>query len=1223
MTTSLPGIGGSLLPSRYLVDGIDGAWTPSPGVAGAQHVRLRQWWARVATRCGPATSVRELFDIAAMPLFAHLGFRARASEFATDVVHVRLETRQGTPVALVVMPWARRPAGTWRAIVEAGRAAGAAWAFILAPPFLSLVDVRGQASRHSVDFAFPEALDDRSIQRVVLLASAAGFDREPSAAPARSRSRIDRLVAGAGTYRDRVRADLQRGVIDALLALGPAVAGSGESVHRAAIQATFEQTLTIVYRILFLLFVESRDLAPARHPLYGPAYSVSALCRGALAPEDRHQYAGLWEALAAITRLSRLGCQIDDLIVRPFNGQLFARASAPSLEARRRRRPGDGAIAARDESIARALTAIGTRSGRGGREEIAYADLGVEQLGAVYERVLDLDPRAIVAPPARAPAIARNNRPASRASGRRAWSPAPHSAQRKQTGTFYTPQPLAEFVVRRTLAPLVRGASADAILRLRIVDPAMGSGAFLVAAGRFLAGAYERALVDEGRCADSDLDERERARLRRVIAERCLVGVDRNPTAVQLARLSIWLMTLAHGKPLGFLDHQLRVGNSLVGATPEDLWRLNEGGARRSPEVPSLFDGLDLAHSVRQAARPFRELIERADDTVADVRTKEALWRQFNGSSSALQAWRLACSLWCARFFWPDERDGASLPRPSPAECRAAIDAIVRGDVTLARSHVQQLAGAAERAAAAHGFFHWPLEFPDVFYDTTGASRLDAGFDAVLGNPPWEMLRSDDVNGNGAAARHRTLLAFIRESGLYPGCGHGHLNLYQPFLARALALVRPGGRVGLILPWGLATDDGTAELRRRVLDRCGQVTILGLDNAAGLFPIHRSLRFAAVALTRDRPADAVRMRLGVRTSAEIESLPDADDATAARSDTFLKVDVATLTAVGGAARRIPDFRRGEDLGWLQRVVQGYPPLGAAHGWGVRFGRELNVTDDRRSFGSVGLPVLEGKHLLPFAAQADAAPLRIDPAEAARLLPDRRHQRPRLAYRDVSGAANRLSLIAAIVPADVVTTHTIFCLRSPVPLQQQHYLCGLFNSYVLNAVVRMLMGAHVTTSLVEGLPVPAWTDAVEDRRIARLAARLAQAPGSRRVHAALQAAVARRYRLIAKRSPASSSPFRWCRAATGTRRLRRSTQPAPSFVGRRLRYSRRACPTTASSSICESASGAMRARSPARPSTTFPWAATAAGSRRSKRARFPRRSGRSSRCCAISARKRRA
>ena len=157
-------------------------------------------------------------------------------------------------------------------------------------------------------------------------------------------------------------------------------------------------------------------------------------------------------------------------------------------------------------------------------------------------------------------------------------------------------------------------------------------------------------------------------------------------------------------------------------------------------------------------------------------------------------------------------------------------------------------------------------------------------------------------------------------------------------------------------------------------------------------------------------------------------------------------------------------------------------------------------------------MIEGKHLSPFRTDVGAATSFVDRASAERLFPDARFDQPRLGYRDVSGVGNRLSLIAAVVPAGTLTTHTIFCLRSGLPLVMQHFLCGLFNSYVLNAVVRLLMGGHLTTTLVEGLPVPVWRGDARQRWIARLAARLARESDGPRVNARLQAEVARLYEL---------------------------------------------------------------------------------------------------------------
>jgi hypothetical protein len=1082
---ALPGVGGTLFPSQFIADGLEEALAEA---ASSEVEKQRRhfclWWDRVAATCGPATGIRALFDLVAMPLAGMLGFRAREAVFADGRGTARLETAGGTSVGLMVLTWASRPSLVWRDLAGVARRLGAAWTIVVAPPFVSVVPCRGFGIRRSVDFRLPDALDSRTFARFRLICQAGAFDRVASPEGV---SAIDGLVAKGLGFQDRVRTDLQKGVVDALDALGTALDRHARS--RGA-EDSFNEALTLVYRMLFLLFAESRDLVPRGQGLFGSAYSISSLCRGVLAGEP---HTGLWDGLAAITRLSRAGCHTGDLIVRPFNGRLFARAAAPSLESQRITRLPTRASKTRDAAMGRAMLSLASRPGHAGRTAIAYSDLGVEQLGAVYERVLDLNPELR---PGRSPAEAAGGR--SRRGGGR------HSARRKETGTFYTPQPLAEFVVRRTLAPLVAGATPDRILALRVVDPAMGSGAFLVAACRYLAGAYERALIDEGRTAATDFDEDRRTAIRRLIAERCLAGVDANPLAVQLARLSLWLATLARGKPLSFLDHRLRVGNSLLGASPDDLARMAPIGRGRAASHPGLplFETDNLEHDIRQASIPLRELARRSDETVRDVREKEALWNQISSARSPLEPWRVACSLWCARWFWPRGSP------PSTAETRAAIDALLRRDRTLAGAHLAGWIDTARSIGDGHQFFHWPLEFADLFYDDSGAPRQAAGFDAVIGNPPWEMLRND---GDGPRAGTPAVVKFIRESGLYPGCRQGHLNLYQPFLERALSIAHGGGRVGLILPWGLAADDGAAALRKTLVERSRVHTLVGLDNAHAIFPVHRGLRFLVLVASPGGATGEIRARFGLRTIHEIDDLP-AREESLDRSAYPIRLSARVLATVGGRALRIPDARDPSLLAFLQQLMARFPPLGKPGGWGAEFGRELNATEDRAAFGRTGLPIIEGKHISPFVALTNAPAHRIERERACERLSGRPFEHARLAYRDVSAVTNRLSLIAAVVPRDVVTTHTLLCLRTPAPRVRQHFLCALLNSFVLNAVVRMLMGGHVTTTLVESLPVPEWTGDATQRRIAAIACRLARSSPAAALHAELQASIARLYAL---------------------------------------------------------------------------------------------------------------
>ena len=277
---------------------------------------------------------------------------------------------------------------------------------------------------------------------------------------------------------------------------------------------------------------------PLWHPVYRDSYSLEALRD--IAERCRRRRPGCGMRLRAIARLAHAGCRAGDLRVTPFNGRLFAPARTPLAE----RRDLD------DEAARRAVRALSTRPApdRAGRERIAYRDLGVEQLGAVYETLLDYEPR-----------VGQRRRASRLASADRA------SARRPARSTRLSRSPTTSCAARsrRWSATPRPNESCE----LRVVDPAMGSGAFLVAACRYLAARLRGgARSDRAAAMPSDIGDAERSAIRRTIAERCLYGVDLNPMAVQLARLSLWLATLAADRPLSFLDHRLQVGDSLLGA---------------------------------------------------------------------------------------------------------------------------------------------------------------------------------------------------------------------------------------------------------------------------------------------------------------------------------------------------------------------------------------------------------------------------------------------------------------------------------------------------------------------------------------------------------------------------------------------------------------------------------------------------------------------------------
>jgi hypothetical protein len=843
-----------------------------------------------------------------------------------------------------------------------------------------------------------------------------------------------------------VSAALRDGVREALLLFLQGMLGARGRRRPAALgrdmaASALDQAFTLVYRVLFLLFAESRALVPLWHPIYRRGYSLEALRRQAASPGRER---GLWEALQAVSRLAHAGCHAGSLVVEPVNGRLFAPGHAPLAE--------HGRID--DGLVARALAALTTRVVGGRREHVSFGDLGVEQLGAVYESVLDYEPVA----------------PAS--GGGQAVTLVNRGEVRKSSGTFYTPRAITEYLVRHTLRPLVEHATTDAILRLRVLDPAMGSGALLVAACRYLAAAYEAAFVRERGCFASDITDADRAGYRRLIAQRCLYGVDVNPMAVQVARLSMWLTTLARGRPLSFLDHRFVTGDSLVGASLDDMRRQPPGGRRQARGLLPLFED-DNAAAAIGAVMPIRtRLAAMPDDSADAVHAKERLLAETRASSSATTVLRRIADLWCACWFW----ESGSVPQPGPAEFGDLAAALRGGAASLPWSIAQPRLEEASRIAGARRFLHWTLEFPEVFFDAGGAPLEDPGFDAVIGNPPWEMMRGDTGEADARGARRDSaaqLTRFTRQSGIYRACAAGHANQYQLFVERSVGLLRRGGRLGLVLPWGLASDHGSAALRRLLFERCDTDAIVGFENSAGIFPIHRGVRFLLLSATAGRPTRETRCRFGERDPAVLADAERSAGPAAADART-VTLTPALLERMSGPGLAIPSIGSTAELRIAERLVATWPALSAAQGWAARFGRELNRSDDRRLFSTrgSGMPVVEGKHVDPYAVHVSRCELRL--AQGA-TLPGRElraaARRHRLAYRDVASASNRLTLIAAIVPPGAVTVHTLFCLRGAVPLDDQVVLCCLLNSYVANWLVRMWVTTHLGTSTVERLPVP--------------------------------------------------------------------------------------------------------------------------------------------------------
>ena len=981
--------------------------------------QLTRWWRQVSRSLGPAASARTVLDVAVAPLLHLLG---HDRPVVTPHPLGLCGSISGSDISIVALPWSSPVKSAWRDAAKRGLAGCTPWAMVSNGRSLRIVDCTRTWTRFGLEFDF-EILT-ASPKGVIALWWLANADVMRAAGAGSLRARVTASDAHAA----RVCNSLGDGVLDALPRLASALSPAASTRFAAA---TFDQALTVVYRILFLLFAEARGAVPIWHELYRDAYTIDALMRQAGKAHAR----GLWAALQAISRLAHSGCQAADLEVTAFNGRLFSPRHAPLVEQRR----------VPDAVVRDVLLSLATESTPQGRRRISYHDLGVEQLGSVYERVLEYEPRSSRA----AIALSRT------------------SSERKATGSFYTPRSITEFLVRRTLSPLVEGKSADQILELRVLDPAMGSGAFLVAACQFLADHSERALIDEGRWSPGDVKPSDRATLKRQIAEQCLYGVDLNPTAVQLARLSMWLTTLAADRPLTFLDHHLATGNSLLGASIMDLSQPARPMRRvRSPSPLPLFDD-QLAGTVANRVLPARlRLALTPSDSVEAVKGKERTLAALAAADGPLAGWWLAADLWCATRLWSGAPPAAGLV----AEWMAAATGL---PTTLPAAQLRESMHAARATAQGHGAFHWELAFPEVFFDADGRLKPDGGFDAVIGNPPWDMVRADtgsSADRAEARAGTKAALQFYRLSPAYSLQGNGHANRYQLFLERALRLTRPAGRVGLIVPSGIATDHGSTALRKHLLDRTAIDTWLGFDNRRRIFPIHRSTRFVVLSTANGGRTGVLKFRCGLTDAGALEQ-------DAAATPQLLTISRTRLESWSPDSLAIPEIPDAAALALLSGIASRVPALTDSAGWQVRFGRELNATDDRAHFVALDgarrrlLPIVEGKLLAPFRAELDRATSGIAAKAAARLVDRASFERARIAYRDVASATNKLTLIAAVLPAGAISTHTVFVSKGPLDDRSMWCLLGLLNSFVANYLVRLNVTTHVTAAMMARLRVP--------------------------------------------------------------------------------------------------------------------------------------------------------
>lgn len=792
----------------------------------------------------------------------------------------------------------------------------------------------------------------------------------------------------------RVRDGLRNGVEKALLTLGEGFLQHPSNDNlRAALDsgqlgrdAYFQQLLRLVYRLIFVFTVEERGVlhpqwndpeTKAARSAYAEGYALARLRNFSLKRRPRNRHDDQWQAIRIVFRGLDQG---EPRLALPALGGLFAASQCKDLDA-----------ASLDNAhLLEALKDLrwARPPGSDSLVPVDYRNMGPEELGSVYESLLELVPTVDVH--ARSFDFVGRTDAASTAGN-----------ARKLTGSYYTPDSLVQELIRSALEPVIEqrlasspAAPEAALLAIRVIDPACGSGHFLLAAARRLAErlALLRSVASgyEGAIRPKDY----RHALREVVAH-CIYGVDRNPMAVELARMALWLEGFEEGRPLDFLDHHLQVGDALLGLTnldaltrgiSKDAFKPLSGDDREVCKALTKTNAVALKQLTRDlqsqqmllgmdntsGLQAMRAIEDMPTNTPEQVSIKETRWLTFM-QTAAQSPLAQAADVLVGAFLLPKTTD-RSATVPTSATLHTLLT--TPNDITGPAAD----AVAAARAVCAEArVLHWPLAFPQVF--------ARGGFDCVLGNPPWEVnqmgeeeffaSRDPNIAALAGDSRKKAIESlsktsprlweefsetsrriaatniFFRESGRFPLTAVGKLNTYPLFAETILQIHAQDGRAGFIVPTGIATDDSTKAYFGHITQSKQLVSLYDIENRDRLFPaVDSRMKFCLLTLGASEQAEFVCF------ATQVSQLADERRRFTLTPEDFRLINPNTLTC--------PVFRSKRDAELTKKLYRAAPvliyeanaednsanagELPAENPWGITFSQGLfNMTSASHLF----------------------------------------------------------------------------------------------------------------------------------------------------------------------------------------------------------------------------------------------------------------------------------
>lgn len=849
--------------------------------------------------------------------------------------------------------------------------------------------------------------------------------------PADGRSFHLRAAEAGRFYERRVASNLSDVVFRKVYPLlARSIAGAAPA---ATLPDVREAALILLYRLLFILYAEDRNLLPVTDPRYDDyglrdRVRLDVRRRKDAADTFSTSAARYWGVIDDLTRIIDGG---DPSIgLPPYNGGLFNAASTPLLTR----------IRLSDAVMADAIDALSFERTGGQRRYINYRDLSVQQLGSIYERLLEYELVREEAGDDGAPVLDLR----------------PNAFARKGSGSYYTPDDLVGLIVAETLDPLIAriqdtfrdaiddGAAtaalkrldpASRILELKVCDPAMGSGHFLVNLVDALTDHILAAIAEAGALLPGDADAPgfisplvarietvrdtivqnaqaenwtvdpgqldDRHIVRRMVLKRCVYGVDKNAMAVELAKVSLWLHSFTVGAPLSFLDHHLRHGDSLFGS-----WVANGIAVARRFGLAAFLDG-PMTRALGSAAS-MQQIEGLADAEIAEARRSAQIYdgvREMTAPLDAMLAFAHALrwlghvgagrpdrettavlqAFFDGEFGDPFAIAAGQVPprRPGQAEADTALRGQLAPSEKLARFNA--ILDEARTLLTEEGFLNWQVAFPGLWQDWA-EEGLTGGFDAVIGNPPWDRMKLQQVEWfaarrpeiaratraserrrmvaaletdgdplaahyTRASARAEAAVRVARGGGDYPLMSGGDVNLYSLFVERAMTLVRPDGIVGLLVPSGIASDLTASRFFKGVATGGRLKALYDFENRRTryghepFFPdVDSRFKFCAFVAGRSETSEPTQCAFFLQ---DVSELANPDRRFALTAEDFARVNPNTGTAPILRTRRDADLTTAIYARLPVLVDRSGPDPVAA--WPVRYATMFHMTNDSGQF----------------------------------------------------------------------------------------------------------------------------------------------------------------------------------------------------------------------------------------------------------------------------------